>query len=47
MMIVREKQLQSTLISHISIIEALMGLKACKLNENGLNMFVYFQISLG
>jgi len=47
MMIVREKQLQSTLISQISIIEALMGLKACKLNENGLNMFVYFQISLG
>ena len=28
------------------MIEALMGLKACKLNENSLNIFVYFQIKL-
>ena len=39
---VRAKQLQSLLTSQISAIEVSMRLKACKLNENGSNMFVLF-----
>jgi len=38
----RAKQLQSLLTSQISAIEVSMRLKACKLNENGSNMFVLF-----
>jgi hypothetical protein len=40
-------QLQSSLISQISATEAAMSLEACKLNENGSNMFVCFQKRLG
>jgi hypothetical protein len=38
------KQLQNILTSQISITEASMSLEACKLNGNGSNMFVFFQI---
>ena len=47
MMRARTKQLQSILTSRISVIKASMSLEACKLNENGSNMFVCFQIKSG
>jgi hypothetical protein len=43
----RAKQLHSALTSQISTTEASMSLRACKLNVNGSNMFVYLQIRLG
>jgi hypothetical protein len=43
----RAKQLQNALTSQISTTEASMSLRACKLIENGSNMFVCLQIRLG
>jgi len=47
MMRAQAKQLQSILTSQISVTEALMSFKACKMNKNGSNMLFCFQIRLG
>jgi len=43
----RAKQLQSALTSQISATKALMSLRACELNGNGSNIFVFLQIRFG